>query len=58
MHKTEKNNRDNVSYKNWDGYKVRTVSVEDVEYILCEHWEGKKDKNGIILPPKKFKLYD
>ena len=55
--KLKNNNRDNVSYKNWDGYKVRTVSVEDVEYILCEHWEGKKDKNGIILPPKKFKLY-
>ena len=44
-------------FKNWDGYKVRTVSAADVEYILCEHWEGKKDIHGNILPPKKFKVY-
>lgn len=24
-------------WKNWDGRKVRTVSVDDVDHIICEH---------------------
>lgn len=51
------NNKNSVSYKNLDVYKVITVLFEHVQYILCEHWEGKNNKNGIILLPKKFKLY-
>ena len=34
-------------WKNWDGYKVNTVSIEDVEYVLCEYCDDSK---------KKFKL--
>ena len=55
--KLKNNDKSKVFFKNWDGYKVRTVSAADVEYILCEHWEGKKDVHGNILPPKKFKVY-
>lgn len=25
-----------VVWKNWDGRRVKTVSVEDVEYMTCE----------------------
>ena len=28
--------------------------MEDVEYILCEHWEGKKQPGGSMKVPKKF----
>ena len=42
--------------KRWNGKVVNTVSVDDVEYIVCEHWEGKKGKNGEMIPPKRFKL--
>ena len=54
--KLKNDDRSKIIIKNWDGYKVRTVSVQDIEYIICEHKEGKKDKFGKILPPKKFKL--
>lgn len=39
-------------WKNYDGKKVTTISVNDCEYMLCEHWKAKEDGK----PPKKFKL--
>ena len=35
----------------WDGKLINTVSVDDVEYILCEH-----DDNALVQK-KQFKLY-
>ena len=35
--------------KNVSGYKVNAVSVGDVEYIICEHWESFDDR-----PPSTF----
>ena len=40
-----------VKCKNWDGKLIPTVSVDDVEYMLCEHY---KDS---LTPFAKFKLY-
>ena len=39
--------------KNWDGKLVPTVSVDDVEYILCEHYPDRDSDK----PPPKFKLF-
>ena len=35
---------------------MNTVLVDDVKYILCEHWVSKMGKNGEMIPPKRFKL--
>ena len=40
-----------ITVKDWDGYKVNTVSVHDVEYILCQHL--KENEND---PPRYFRL--
>ena len=37
--------------KNWDGKLIPTVSVDDIEYMLCEHYEDS------LTPFTKFKLY-
>ena len=37
--------------KTWDGKVVPTVSVDDVEYMLCEHY------GDSLTPYAKFKLY-
>ena len=42
--------------KIWDGIHINTVSVDDVEYMVCEHWEGTVDKNNNYIPPRSFKL--
>eukprot|EP00563_Minutocellus_polymorphus_P014805 CAMPEP_0181047948 /NCGR_PEP_ID=MMETSP1070-20121207/15159_1 /TAXON_ID=265543 /ORGANISM="Minutocellus polymorphus, Strain NH13" /LENGTH=189 /DNA_ID=CAMNT_0023126669 /DNA_START=2011 /DNA_END=2577 /DNA_ORIENTATION=- len=34
-----------VSWKNWDGRRVRTVNVDDVEYITCELTNQLKEKS-------------
>jgi hypothetical protein len=39
-------------WKNYDGKKVLTVSANDCEYMLCEHWKPEKEKEA----PKQFKL--
>jgi hypothetical protein len=39
-------------WKNYDGKKVLTVSANDCNYMLCEHW--KAEKEGQI--PRRFKL--
>ena len=36
-------------HKNVSGYKVNAVSVGDVEYIICEHWESTNER-----PPATF----
>ena len=42
--------------KIWDGHHINTVSVDDVKFIVCEHW---KDDvvNNIHRPQRSFKLY-
>jgi len=42
-----------LKWKNWDGRKVLSVSIKNIDYMLCEHW---KEKNSGISP-KQFKLY-
>ena len=37
-----------VRWKNWEGRKVNTVSVDDVEHVLFEHWPE---------PPKNVSRY-
>ena len=39
--------------KNWDGHKVHTVSIDDCDHMLCEHWPRDKDK-----PPRYFCLHE
>ena len=39
-----------VRKNNWDGKIINTVSVDDVEYILCEH-----DANALVQN-KQFKI--
>ena len=34
-----------VRRKNWEGRKVNTVSIDDVEHVLFEHWPD---------PPKMY----
>jgi len=34
-----------VRWKNWEGRKVNTVSIDDVEHVLFEHWPD---------PPKMY----
>ena len=36
-------------YKSVGGYKVNAISVGDVYYIICEHWERTNEK-----PPATF----
>jgi len=40
-----------VTYKNWDDKLIPTVSVDDIENMLCIHY---KDS---LTPFAKFKLY-
>ena len=42
----------NAGYSNFDGRLVHTVSVFDLEYMVCEHIMVDKNKK-----PKRFKLY-
>ena len=42
----------NVGYSNFDGRLVHTVSVLDLEYMVCEHIVEDKNKKS-----KRFKLY-
>ena len=42
----------NVGYLNFDGRLVHTVSVLNLEYMVCEHIVEDKNKK-----PKRFKLY-
>ena len=39
--------------KNWDRHKVHTVSIDDCDHMLCEHWPREKDK-----PPRYFCLHE
>ena len=41
-----------LKWKNWDRRKVLSVSIKNVDYMLCEHW-NKKDSG---ISPKRFKL--
>jgi len=41
-----------VSWKNWDGRRVRTVNVDDVEYITCELTNQQKEKSLFNLKPE------
>ena len=44
-------NSNSITVKDWDGYKVNTVSIDDVEYILCQHLkENENDR------PRYFRL--
>ena len=43
--------------KLWDGFHINTVSVNDVKYMVCEHWEGTVDNNNNYIPPRSFRLY-
>ena len=38
-------------WKNWDGRKVLTVSIDDCDHLLCEHWPRKPDES-----PRYFHL--
>jgi hypothetical protein len=40
-----------VQWKNWEGRKVNTVSVDDVKWVMFEHWPN-PPKNV----PRRFKL--
>ena len=40
-----------VKMKEWDGRFIPTVSVDDVEYMICQHYEDS------ITPLAKFKLF-
>ena len=31
-----------LKWKNWDGRKVLSVSIKNVNYMLCEHWKETK----------------
>ena len=42
--------------KRWNGKVVNTGSVDDVECILCKHWEVKREENGEMTPTKRFRL--
>ena len=42
--------------KIWDGHHINTVSVDDVKFIVCEHWKDNVD-NNIHRPQRYFKLY-
>ena len=35
--------------KRWDGKVANTILVNDVEYIVCEHWVGTMGKNGELI---------
>ena len=39
-------------WKNYDGRKVFTVTADDCEYMLCEHWKAEKEGED----PVQFKL--
>ena len=52
--KLKNDDESKIKEKNIDGYKVNTICIENVEYILCEHWEGKKQPDGSVKAPKKF----
>lgn len=41
-----------VQWKNWDGRRVNTVNIDDVEYIVCQRWPKKNETDA----PKYFKL--
>ena len=44
---------ENLNWKNWDGRKVPSVSMKEVDHMLCEYW---KDLNNII-PGKQFQIH-
>ena len=46
-----------LTYKRWDRYHVNTVSVDDVKFIVCEHWEDSGSTNTNHQSPRTFKLY-
>ena len=46
-----------LTCKIWDGYHVNTVSVDDVKFIVCEHWEDSGGTNNNHQSPRTFKLY-
>ena len=45
-----------LTSKLWDGYHVNTVSVDDVKFIICEHWENGNDSNNSNKSPRLFRL--
>ena len=50
--------KDNVmlTSKLWDKYHVNTVSVDDVKFIVCEHWENGNDSKNSNKSARLFKL--
>ena len=42
-----------TSWKNWDGRRVRTVSVDDVDYIRCKLVNQSEDCSTFRLKPEK-----
>jgi hypothetical protein len=42
-------------WKNWDGHKVWTVSIDDVRWVQCEHWHWPEPPRN-AAPRFKFKL--
>ena len=51
--------KENATLKSkvWDGFHTNTVSVDNIRYMVCEHWEGTADINNNSIPPKPFRLY-
>lgn len=43
-------------WKNYNGKKVYTININDIEYMLCEHWLEKKDREA-GKKAKQFKLF-
>ena len=39
------------SIQKFDAWKVNSISISDVEYLLCEHWEYKDNE------PRRFKVF-
>ena len=46
----------NLRWKNWDGKEVITVSVKNIEYIVCEEWQDNSKLLGGIQDKVFFKL--
>ena len=46
-----------LTSKIWDGYHVNTVSMDNMKFIVCEHWEDSGGTNNDHQSPRTFKLY-
>ena len=51
-----KHDHEDIHWKNWDGRKVNTASIDDIEWMQFQHWHKPPDNVPLLfnLTPEDF----